>query len=579
MKTSTLKAPAKSKQSQAQAVSSGRTQDWWWYALGVLAVVLFGFVIYSPALDGPFVLDDLYLPFMNPTLTQQPLRVWMSVRPFLMLTFYANYHLNGTDPYYYHWLNIFFHCLNAMLAWAVVRKLLQKVGERREFLSVFAGLVFLAHPVQTESVSYVASRSEVLSVFFFLAAYAVFLYRKTEAISWPTAVGVLVLFGIAANTKEHAVTLPLLLLLTDYYFNPGFAFGGMKRNWRVYIAVVIATVSGVVTILTVLKYSPSAGFALRDLRWYEYLLTQFRSIWVYLRLFVLPVGQNLDYDFHISRTPLDDGAIFFGVGLLILAVAAWIYRKRFPLASFGYFGFLLLLAPTSSVLPIRDVLVEHRLYLPFLCLLLVTVDFLRRWEAPRNTQIGTLAAIVLVLSGCAYARNQVWSSALSLWTDTAEKSPNKVRPRFQVAYALYSAGRCNDAANEYEKASKVAPPDYQLLLDWALALDCANSQDQALARLKQAAQLEDTAHANALIGMEYAKQGKPEQALQALAKAESIDSNFWMTYVYRGNVFLTQGETAKAIAEYDRALAIDPNAQVARDAKGLAQRRQLQQNR
>ena len=579
MKTSTLKSPANRKQPQAVTPSNASSQTWWWYALGLLAVVLFGFTLYMPALDGPFVLDDLYLPFMNPTLTQQPLRIWMNVRPFLMLTFYANYQLNGTEPYYYHWFNIFFHCLNAVLAWAIVKKLLSIVGEKRGFLSVFAGLVFLAHPVQTESVSYVASRSEVLSIFFFLAAYAVFLYRKTEAISWGSSIAVLVLFGIAANTKEHAVTLPLLLLLTDYYFHPGFAFEGIKRNWRVYLAVLIAAGFGVVTILTVLKYSPSAGFALRDLKWYEYLLTQFRSIWVYLRLYVLPVGQNLDYDFHISRTPFDDGAIFYGIGLLAVAVAAWIYRKRFPLASFGYFGFLLLLAPTSSVLPIRDVLVEHRLYLPFICLLLITVDFLRRWEAPRNTQIAVLAVIVLALSGATYARNLVWADSLTLWRDAAEKSPHKVRPRFQVAFALYAGGHCPDAASEYAKAAQIEAPDYQLLLDWALALDCANNQQQALERLTQASKLEDTAHLRSLMGMEYAKMGKPQEALQELGKAETLDPRFWMTYVYRGNVMLALGDPARAIAEYDRALSVDPSAQAARDAKAVALQRQAQQKR
>src|SRR4051812_46335111 len=144
MKTSIPKAPAKPKQAPAAAASS----HIWWYVLALFGVLVLGFLIYAPALDGPFVLDDLYLPFMNPTLVQQPLRIWMNVRPFLMLTFYANYHVNGTEPYYYHWLNIFFHCLNAVLAWAIIRKLLQLVGENREFLSVFAGLLFLVHPIQ-----------------------------------------------------------------------------------------------------------------------------------------------------------------------------------------------------------------------------------------------------------------------------------------------------------------------------------------------------------------------------------------------------------------------------------------------
>src|SRR5258708_21628726 len=345
--------------------------QWWHYGLMLLGVVLIAFEIYGPALDGPFVLDDIYLPFMNPALANRPLQAWINVRPLLMLSFYANFKMHGTEPYYYHWLNVLIHALNSILAYLIVRKMLDWVGEkgtRREILAAFAGAVFLTHPVQTESVSYVASRSEVLSIFFFLAAYAVFLYRRTEAINWTWSVAVLVLFGIAASTKEHAVTLPLLLLLTDYWFNPGFRLDGVKRNWRLYGLVLAGGAFGVFAVLTVLRYSPSAGFNLRDLHWYEYLFTQFRSICVYLRLFVLPVGQNLDYDVPISRTLFDQGAILFLILLVALAAAAWIYRRKFPLASFGFFGFLLLLAPTSSVVPIRDVLVAHRLHLPFICL-------------------------------------------------------------------------------------------------------------------------------------------------------------------------------------------------------------------
>ena len=103
-----------------------------------------------------------------------------------------------------------------------------------------------------------------------------------------------------------------------------------------------------------------------------------------MRLFVVPIGQNLDPQVDISRTILDHGAIIGLAALLAVSVLAWIYRRRFPLASYGWFVFLILLAPTSSFVPIRDPMAERRLYLPFIGLLFITVEFLRRWKTTRN---------------------------------------------------------------------------------------------------------------------------------------------------------------------------------------------------
>jgi cytochrome c-type biogenesis protein CcmH/NrfG len=549
---------------------------WWLYAAGVVAAVILALVIYEPALTGPFILDDSYLPFLLPGVAEQPFKAWIGVRPLLMATFYLNYKLGGTDPFWYHWLNVFIHAINALLAYFIVRKLLERTGEagwRRECLAIFSGALFLAHPVQTESVAYIASRSEVLSVFLFLAAYAVFLYRRKEAVSIPVSIAVLALFGAAALTKEHTVVLPALLLLTDYWFHPNSGFAAIRRNWKLYLPIVAGAAAGGAYVLMILRHSPSAGFGMKDIKWYEYLFTQFRAVWVYLQLFIFPAGQNVDHDFPISRTIADNGAIVFLAGLVVLCALAWKYRKTFPLASFGFFGFLLLLAPTSSIVPVKDVLVEHRLYLPFVCLLLIPMDFLRRWHTTRAAFAGVLGVTVLAASAMAYQRNELWGSALALWSDAAKKSPHKWRPQFQVAYANFAAGQCWQAVAEYEKVAKLQQPAYDLLLDWALAEDCAGNQNAAVAKLQDAVKLEPTAHAYALIGMEYGKQAKVQDALNALQEAERLDPQFWMTYVYRGNVYASVNELDKAKEQYAKALAIDPANQIARDAMAMVERR------
>jgi len=204
-------------------------------------------------------------------------------------------------------------------------------------------------------------------------------------------------------------------------------------------------------------------------------------------------------------------------------------------------------------------------------LLFITVEFLRRWKTGRATLVAALGLVLLAEAAISYQRNQLWGSTVEMWKDSASKSPGKVRPRFQLAYACYQSQHCAEAVAEFTKAAQIEKPKYDLLLDWALAYDCAGNPRQAVAKLEQAVAITPhSAHLYSQIGMEYGKQGKYPEALEALATAERINPKFEMTYVYRGNIFEVQGDKARAAEEYRRALAIDDLQynQAARD--GLA---------
>src|SRR4029077_5084620 len=138
-------------------------------------------------------------------------------------------------------------------------------------------------------------------------------------------------------------------------------------------------------------------------------------------------------------------------------------------ASYGWFVFLILIAPTSSFVPIRDPFAERRLYLPFIGLLFITVAFVRRWKTSRNTLIVVLGVVLMAEAAASYQRNQLWASPIDMWTDTVAKSPNKLRPRFQHAMAQYQAGHYPEAIEHFEKAAQLEPPKFDLLVDWALA--------------------------------------------------------------------------------------------------------------
>jgi tetratricopeptide (TPR) repeat protein len=526
-------------------------------------------------LNGPFVLDDLYLRYANPQLLNASFRQWIAdSRPMLMASFWLNYKSTGDDLYAYHATNVVLHFLTSAIVALIAMRLVEwaggtaKVAGQRPapLAGIFAGALFLVHPIQTESVAYIASRSEALSVFFYYAAFCVFLYRRTDSISWPRALAVIALFGAAVASKQHTLTLPLLLLLTDLFWAHGSNQGGVRANRLLYALLAVTGAVGAVFVWSTLRAANTAGFHVAGMTPATYFFTECRVLWTYVRMFVLPFGQNADPDVTASHTLLESGAIVALAAWVAVAAAAWFYRKRWPLASFGLFVFLLLAAPTSSVIPISEPLQERRLYLPFLGLALVCLEFLRRLDWKQRVMIE--APVLIVMATLTYQRSAVWGSEMALWTDTVAKSPKKMRPRFQLAQVYFDQKDYAEAAENYEIAERLTAPDYRLLVDYGLALDRGGHYDEALAKLRQASTLELDPEVWTLIGQVYGQQHHTDEAFQALDRAEQIDPGFEMTYAVRGNVYETVGNLERAAEQFRRALQIDPYNDAVRQELG-----------
>jgi tetratricopeptide (TPR) repeat protein len=564
MKTKKLK-ERKPARKAAEEVSKPHQPELWLWAIALLVGLFATFQAYAPALHGPFLFDDSYLPMNVPNLAHGPfLQSLRGVRPLLMASYWVNERLAGSDTTQYHAWNVLIHFLNALLVYFIVRKLLQRAAAPPK-LALFAAGLFLLHPLQTETVAYIAGRSDGLSSLFCFGAFALFLYRRSPAITWPVALGVIALFGAAMATKENTVVLPALLLLTDYFWNPGFSLDGIRRNWRLYALMAAGSAIGAAKVIQVLTSSVSAGFRVKGLAWYQYLFTQFRVVFTYLRLFLFPTGQTVDYDYPISHTIMEHGAILGLIGILALVGAAIYYHRRYPLASYGFFAFLILLAPTSSLIPIDDPISERRVYLPMIGLLLVAIDLIRRIRVPTTALTAALGAVLLIAAAMTYRRSIVWSGAIPLWEDAVKESPTKARAHFQLAFAYYDANLCNEAEEQYRKASELKTPDYMLMLDWALADNCLGKSDDAIAKLREAAALERTGHVYSQLGMMYAKTGRTAEAFQALDTAQSIDPSFEATYLYRGQLFQSLNNPAAAEQQFRHVLEINPHNQQALD--------------
>ncbi len=548
----------------------------WGYLAGFALTLYILFEIYGPALHGPFVFDDIYLPYSNPQAASIPLRTWLGVRPILGLTFWTDFHLWGQSTLPYHVTNLLLHFLSGVILFFIFEKLLVLAATAqptRSILSAFGAALFLFHPIQTEVAAYVASRSESLSVLFFLAAFCAFLYRRTTAINWRATVLVLALFLLAIGSKEHTVTLPALLLLTDYFWNPGLNFSGVRRNARLYVPLACFGVAGAALVLRYVSSDPMIGFHIEGLGPGTYFLTECRAVFKYIQLFFLPVSQNVDYDFPLSHNFAEHGALIALASLLLLVAAAFLFRKLYPLASYGFFAFLLLLSPTSSFVPINDVLVERRLYLPLFALILILFEPLRRIRLPPKYLASALAIICAVAAYAAWDRAHVWGSVIDLFRDAAEKSPQKARVHIGYANALYHQGRCSEAIKEYGAATSLKTSDYILYFNMAAAYDCVNNSEDAITMLTRSNAIKPQANAYALLGKIQSKQGKLDQSLDSFNTAISMNYKLTATYIYRAAVYVAMGRPELAYEDYAECLRLDPGNQAARQGIALLTQR------
>jgi len=447
---------------------------------------------YGPALHGPFVFDDLTLPYYNPTIDKAHFMSWIGgVRPLLMLSFWLNYQWAGNDTFTYHLFGLAFHLINAGLVFLIARRLLKILGGddvRRGIAAGFAGLLFLMHPVQTESVAYIASRSETLSALFFLSAFTLYLYRSESGVGWGRAVAIVALYGAAVATKEHAAMLPVTLLALSFW---GFQSEGLratvKQNWRLYAPLVAFAALAVLVVIRVLMNATSAGFRVSGLGGpLDYFWTECGVLLTYLGLCLLPLSQTVDYDFPWAHGPFAAGTLIGLATLALLIAAAWRWRERYPVVSFGIALFLLLLAPTSSFIPLADPAAEHRLYLPMVGVCLIAAEASLRWFAGRANLLAVASAVLLAASLGTYHRNFVWGSESALWADATRKAPDKLRGYSHLIHGLVTERHCVAALDKLNDLDRRGKVDSTLLIHWSFALECVHDYASAIEKLRRA---------------------------------------------------------------------------------------------
>ncbi len=397
----------------------------WAAPLLLLILSLLIFLAYSQTISGAFQLDDEVWIVKNPVIrdiSNLP-SILLSQRGLTTASLALNYAIGGLDPRGYHVVNILIHIANAVLVYLLLVRTFMLTGltrARARLLGICVSAVFSLHPVQTEAVSYIVQRMESMSALFTLLALLAFIrgavaLRPAKRYIYQALAAAA--YAAAFYSKEIAVTVPALMLLFDLYFISRGSVRAMLGRWPLYAVLgglslffIISTVAplggfndvssqtlretapsaapapaGEYADLPALKQLPTAGFGVTSITPYQYFLTESNVLLYYYALLVLPMDQNIDYDFPVSTglferprvnpgtrliIPLPPPIVSLAVHAALLGLAVFLFlftlRRAAPRArciSFFILWFYVVLSPTSSFIPIVDVIFEHRLYL------------------------------------------------------------------------------------------------------------------------------------------------------------------------------------------------------------------------
>lgn len=546
------------------------------FAARLVGVVLLAAALlaaYANSFHVPLLLDDPDSIVDNPTIRSLS-SAWLppagsgittSGRPLLNVSLAINYAIHGTDVFGYHVGNLLIHFLAALVLWGVVRRtLLQPVlaaryGSVATPLAWCAAALWALHPLQTESVTYIIQRAESLvGLCYFLTLYG--FIRSTASrpageknLLWPACTVLACVAGMAS--KEVMASAPLILFLYDRTF----VSGSFARSWQAHRRLYVALACPWLVLLACIVQSGgrggSVGFA--EITWWEYALTQAPAIVGYAWRAIWPANLIFDYGAIVEKNPAVVGPALLAV---LLALGAGIYAlRRRPIAGFGFAWFFLILAPSSSIVPVAtQTVAEHRMYLPLAALVVPAVLLLHR-AVPRAAL--ALGLALLVAAGWrTHARNADYRDSLSIWADTARRVPDSPRARNNHGAMLLERGRTDEAVAEFRAALDLSPTHAQAWHNLGNAQSARGQFGEALGYYRRAIELEpENANFHASLGHAYLETGQPDDALASLRTAVALAPHKAAHPYNLASALMKLGRTEEAGPPLARALELSPD--------------------
>ncbi len=566
--------------------------------MAVLAgLLLLTVAVYARGLNGDFQFDDLHSVELNRSIrhigkfltTSSILDAIHGKRVLTDFTFALNYCAAGPAPFSFHATNLAIHLAATLLVFFFTRQILRLGGAAGlDFLALAIAAVFALHPLQTQAVIYISQRAESLASALYLGSLLLLLRAERRGCCAAGAglyAASFAVFALGLSAKVILATLPVAYLLIGLLPGPQvlLARPASRVGSRLALAAPFFAYALSTTVFTVASLKgEDAGFLIPFMPPGRYLLTQWHVLATYLRLLFWPTGQNLDWDFPLARGLADPAVLGSGVLLVGLIASATILflrsRSRADsggaagrLAAFGVAWFFILLAPTSSVVPLADVLMEHRLYLAswgiFLAAAVLVGHLVESLARPaRPVLVATaLACLCMGLASATYVRVGLWRSKLTLWNDCVAKSPRKARVHLGLGNAFRKADQVQQAITAYRTALDLAGGDprwirHEIRGKLGSALLAVGRADEAIADL-QAGLAEEPKNPTLLGALAMAHLQRHELPAAEAAAQGSVAAAPEPAASLRilGLVRLAKGDPAAAAAALEQAMRMDPD--------------------
>jgi tetratricopeptide (TPR) repeat protein len=517
--------------------------------------------LYASTADFPFVFDDLNNIRDNPHIRAEQLSwdaLWRAAthgptrRPVAYVSFALSYRVGGLEPAAYRWGNVAVHAVCGWLVYLLALRLLALHGrldgqspphsfpKTRVAAALLTAAIFVAHPLQIQSVTYVVQRMASLSALFSLVSLLCWLagrVRAGGARRW-LWVAAFTSWLLALLSKENAATLPAVVLLIEWFFLRDLDPAWLRRH-----AVAIGAVAAVgigLGVAYLAVFTTSRGWEIYGFTPVERILSELRVMWRYLALVALPLPswQNLGHEVAVSRSLLEPPTtLVAGVGLALLFAGLVTTARRRRLVVFCGLWFFVNLAIESSFVALA-LMWEHRLYLPLVGPALLVSHTLFGFR-PRMTPWAVAAgmALVALLAAGTVLRNPVWRDETTLWSDVVSKSPGDARAWNNLGQTHEQSGRFEAAEQAFSEAVQL-DPEYP--------------------------------RARANLGITLQRLGRIDEALEAYGVALRLEPGIATTWSNRGSAYLALGRWHEARDDYLAALRLAPRSASAHYGIGMA---------